>query len=397
MAIILWIAILFSSGIARTEAQEPNTISQSSTRVKSDIRIVSDILFIAQTISESHPGAVNQADPQFIATLKSAEGKALKDVVYTNADGKHKQVLQEFVQAFNDKHMYITWNAQAQTSQPAPCSVKVVNDIPWITIPTFISTKETQQAFNDLIKQLPAMRTKRSIVFDVHGNGGGDSSWGTRIVEALFSQEFAQPRITALHQQELVEWRVSKDNAAHVALLLEQIQSQGNYDSSEIQLVEQLLHGMQQALGSGQNFVTEPTLQQFDDKVCADGPYIVSPVQVIVLINKACGSATLDFLDELKAAYPTVILIGQETSADTNYMEVRSVPLPSGLGSFTFPMKIYRNRQRKSGETYVPDYVYVGDMHGKDFQDFVLWISAGGDHGSVAEPHLLAPHSPDLS
>lgn len=376
MAIILWITFFFSFGITCTETSKSNAILQQPiTRVISDIRIVSDIAFITKTIRESHPGAVNQDDPKFVAALQSAKEKAIKEIVYINADGKHKQVVQAFVQAFNDRHMYITWNAQAQTQlQPMPCSVKVINDVPWITIPTFFSTKETQQAFNDLIKQLPAMHAKRSIVFDVRGNGGGDSSWGTRIIEALFSQLLAQPRITALHQQEQVEWRVSEDNAAHVALLLEQIQNQSSGRSPVIQLLKRLFHDMQQALATGQDFVTEPTLQQCDDKVCADGPFVVSPTKILVLIDKGCGSAALDFLDELKSVCPNMILIGQETSADTDYMEVRSVPLPSGLGNFTFPMKVYRNRQRKSGETYVPDYVYVGDMHGKDFQDFVLCI-----------------------
>ena len=36
-------------------------------------------------------------------------------------------------------------------------------------------------------------------------------------------------------------------------------------------------------------------------------------------------------------------------------MEQRTVPLPSGLGDFSFPIKVYRNRIRQDNQPYNPD------------------------------------------
>jgi hypothetical protein len=91
----------------------------------------------------------------------------------------------------------------------------------------------------------------------------------------------------------------------------------------------------------------------------------INPVsgKVIAIIDQKCGSATLDFLDQLKAMKSDLILIGETTKADSAYMELRIISLPSGKGKVAFPIKVYRNRPRGHNVPHTPDIHYpnLGD------------------------------------
>ncbi len=49
------------------------------------------------------------------------------------------------------------------------------------------------------------------------------------------------------------------------------------------------------------------------------------------------------------------ILIGHKIKAERGYIEVGALPLPSGSGTFSFPIKVYRNRPCLDNEPYVPN------------------------------------------
>lgn len=80
--------------------------------------------------------------------------------------------------------------------------------------------------------------------------------------------------------------------------------------------------------------------------------------KIVVIIDAFCMSATLDFIDALKAMDQQVILVGETTDADSVYMEIRIADLPSGKGQFQFPIKMYSNRLRGHNVPYVPDIPY---------------------------------------
>jgi hypothetical protein len=54
------------------------------------------------------------------------------------------------------------------------------------------------------------------------------------------------------------------------------------------------------------------------------------------------------------------------------YMEVRSLPLPSGSGNFSFPIKVYRNRPRLDNEPYSPNIEFKDVHNTAALQSFII-------------------------
>jgi len=55
-------------------------------------------------------------------------------------------------------------------------------------------------------------------------------------------------------------------------------------------------------------------------------------------------------------------------------MEVRSLDLPSGIGVFYFPIKVYRNRVRSDNQPYIPDIEYNHIKNTNELQKFIIKI-----------------------
>ncbi|ABE04457.1 hypothetical protein [Rickettsia bellii] len=100
---------------------------------------------------------------------------------------------------------------------------------------------------------------------------------------------------------------------------------------------------------------------------------LLNPVKakIIVIIDEKNVSSTLDFIDELKIMTQNIILIGKTTKADRLYMELRTVELPSKLGIFSFPIKVYRNRNRGDNIPYIPDFE-IDPKNTAKLKDFIL-------------------------
>ncbi|HEY9133536.1 MAG TPA: hypothetical protein VIM98_17395, partial [Dyella sp.] len=56
------------------------------------------------------------------------------------------------------------------------------------------------------------------------------------------------------------------------------------------------------------------------------------------------------------------IQVGEETSADTLYMDIRQDTLPSGIGQLALAMKVYRGRPRGNNVPLHPTFVFPGAM-----------------------------------
>jgi hypothetical protein len=235
----------------------------------------------------------------------------------------------------------------------------------WVAVPSF-DTRDAAK-LEATIDALPAARTAPVIVFDVRGNPGGNSEWGSRIVRALYGEGATATAWRRLPQI-VVEWRASSANAAFVA---ETAKTQGpQLGPDAIKYYETLAANLHAAAAAG----AQTYIERDDDASSATPLASSEPLthaHVYVLTDARCASACLDFLDVL-LVMPGVTHIGVATSADTQYMDGRVETLPSGLFRLGFAMKVLRNRQRDR-KALVPHVVFAGDI--RDTEAVARWIT----------------------
>jgi hypothetical protein len=241
----------------------------------------------------------------------------------------------------------------------------------WFNLGDF-SGDPKSEAGRSLPGMIAAMRADRAdlvaapaIVLDLRGNDGGSSDWSHQIAVALWGEQ----RLRGLHiDSDAVDWRaspaniasLSKDRDARKALMTPEAQHW--YDHN--------IAGMQGAQAKGDALWRDP-----DEDDGAATPAGASPQPpsgpVYFLTDAGCASACLDAAD-LWAALGA-IQIGQETSADTLYMDVRLNVLPSGVARVSIPMKVYRGRKRGSNVPLDPVHAFPGDL--RDTAALESWIA----------------------
>jgi hypothetical protein len=194
--------------------------------------------------------------------------------------------------------------------------------------------------------------------------------WGSRITEGLFGSEIYR-WVGCRHAGEgaWAEWRASEENLAMVVETLPAIREKFGEGSLVDAIYTRLQDDLAHALEAGETWVRQPEGDQDEEGTedpCAEAGSGFPPenpvaATVVLLTDGACASACLDFADEL-LLMPGVVHAGAPTSADTVYMEIRDVTLPSRLGRFSCAMKVYRNRSRGHNEPYAPAFRYDGDL-----------------------------------
>lgn len=268
--------------------------------------------------------------------------------------------------------------------------VKAESGIYWMTLSSFSSGPSNRNALERLFVALNQeqadIAASDGLVIDLRGNSGGSSFFGEILTYLLFDKD------TLLHHASLqgsaisVDWRASKDNLDYARTWLEPSNPRHHSDED---WTKSIILGMSNAVEAGNpffreyvprpNFTEDPATLPYwrqqqkgpDDKRPAFIPPVPMQAPIFVITDGACFSACLDFLDLLKQ-FDGITYLGLPTSADTQYMDTRTVTLPSQLATLTIPMKVYRDRQRRPGESYVPDITYEGLDRGETA--FRSWV-----------------------
>ena len=244
----------------------------------------------------------------------------------------------------------------AKLEPPGEIGLRKVADMWFVTIPSFNLFGPAADPMRKLIADVKAraweMRTG-TVVFDVRGNRGGNSAWADQIAAALWGEPLTRHVLAGFG--DTVDWRVSRDNIAQAAQATEQAKRDGQPEV--VRYRSRARDAMAQALARGETLVrvTEPAALR------AGGAPPANPVtgKVFLLTDSACFSSCLHFADTLKAL-PGVRQIGLPTDADTVYLDNDQIDLPSGLGAFSYSMKVYRDKVRKNNEWYEPDVRWPG-------------------------------------
>lgn len=219
----------------------------------------------------------------------------------------------------------------------------------WLSLPTFTPSALQQVQLKQMTSQLAELRHAEVIVFDVRGNGGGNSQWGADLALALFGQDHVYNVLMPIFEQAMPYWRASEDNTAAVAEIVQKLTEQFGADADITQLFHQLANRM--AEHGANELVPQSISSSQQDNAAALSPSLTT-AKVVLLTDATCASACLDFADMLLPL--GAIHAGQPTFADTVYMDIRYVELPSQLGSLAIPQKVYRNRPRGHNEPYTP-------------------------------------------
>lgn len=243
----------------------------------------------------------------------------------------------------------------------------------WFTLSGFNGDPDgvDAKALNPLIAAMAADRdailAAPRIVLDLRGNRGGSSAWSARIARILWGQA----RVDSLPNRSYVEWRVSPANLAAMRTYQTRFDRPETDDATKAYF-RMIVDGLEGAASQGQALWRQPSGEetQPDTETPTTPAPTLPPVYFITDIG--CASACLDAADLWKAL--GAIQVGQETGADTLYMDVRTMDLPSGLGQAAVPMKVYRGRARGSNEPLSPVHPYRGDM--RDTAALEAWVTA---------------------
>lgn len=230
----------------------------------------------------------------------------------------------------------------------------------WISLPTFTPSAPQQTQLQQITAELEALKQAKVIVFDVRGNGGGNSQWGTDMVFALFGKPHVYDMLLPILSQGMAYWRASPQNTAAVAEIVQQMAEQFGQEADVTHAFRDLASRMTEH--SGNELVPQSISVATTDIKAETSPSLTS-ARVVLLTDADCASACLDFADILLPL--GAIHAGQPTFADTVYMDIRTVELPSKLGRLSIPQKVYRNRPRGHNQAYFPadKWYYQGNIN----------------------------------
>ena len=235
----------------------------------------------------------------------------------------------------------------------------------WIGMPDF-NGGTSAAAYNQLYPQLAAARSAKWVVFDLRGNGGGDSSWGNRALQALYGQEYgASLGETSSYGKRLIADQATVDVYRRYASLPEYAASKGEYDA--------LLEKLEGAIKRGDKLV------EVDGRTRAQWAALVAQLRqrpggprVAAVIDRRCFSSCMNFVQQISTMADTVVL-GEPTIGYSPYGEIEVFKLPSGNGSIRLPSAIYTTAQAPR-EPFVPDLPYAGNL--ADDAALMKWVAA---------------------
>jgi len=239
----------------------------------------------------------------------------------------------------------------------------------WVKLGYFQpSNAEQAEAFHAAIAAAPSLRTKRFIVLDVRGNGGGPYNWFMAYLRGLYGQAYADHYATArLHIR-----GVFRLSPAYL-----QLDKNDKSAANDFQEPADPPHDINNALDDRRQAQAiadgEQIFHVTPVTISTDEPAPANPVRarVYVLTDYGCGSACIGFVDELKQ-FPVVQQIGLPTSADSRSGTAVEIKLPSGQATAMIATMTRDGRIRGDNEPQLPSKRFAGDI--RDDKAVEVWF-----------------------
>jgi hypothetical protein len=222
----------------------------------------------------------------------------------------------------------------------------------WLNVPDFGENPATTAMLAQAGRDLADGRW-RLLVVDLRGNRGGSAAQASALAALLFGQEWQRAASDFVNDGVWREWRVSEENLVSIGEL-RSTREMPPLETSPQQLAEAVSNALQR----GDRRVGTPGQRS---GLVAPPPGERTTDPVVVIVDGGCVGACLDFLDLIRLR-PEVTVIGQNTDADSFFLERVYRTLPSGLAEAFFPISIVHNRRRGSNEIHRPDRGWFGDI-----------------------------------
>ena len=262
---------------------------------------------------------------------------------------------------------------------PRPIDVSFAPDRHvWLRFGDFRNETALKALEAELLAKRALLRSARYVVFDLRGNGGGNSTWGGRFASILWGKEAVEGRRLADQSSNPTDhgkyWRRSRAAAAKMHAAADGYAAEGK-DFAEIAK-------FWRELGDTVAAAKEDGLHQ--DECCRPRPrpsVVPQPEyggKVFVLTDAGCFSSGVVVMNTFKRM--GAIQVGEASGQNEVYGEsVGPFDLPSGLGWYRIPVSIIR-QPRSSLGGLPPDVPWPGAMD--DDAGIRAWIarlaSAGG-------------------
>ncbi len=242
---------------------------------------------------------------------------------------------------------------------------RLVADKQWVGMPDF-NGGISGDAYTALYPKLAALKKTGWIIFDLRGNGGGDSSWGNRALQALYGEAYGEELgNTASYVKSLIADQATIDLYRRYASLEQFASSKPEF--------ERMIPKLEASMAKGEplarvDYASREVAAALAAKVRRrpGGP------RVAAVIDRGCFSSCMNFVQQISSMSDTVIL-GEPTIGYSPYGEIGPYKLPSGRGTIMVPSAVYTAFQA-TREPFVPTVRYNGNM--ADDDKLMAWVNA---------------------
>jgi hypothetical protein len=235
----------------------------------------------------------------------------------------------------------------------------------WVGMPTF-NGKYSGAAYEALYPKLAALNQPAWVVLDLRGNGGGDSSWGTRALGALYGTAYSSQLEKAGGEQEYLIADNVTVNQLKRYIAAPEFANSRDYLVEVLEKVRGAIEaGSKMALVSGRT--DAPTADVLPARVVRrpHGPRLAA------IIDRGCFSSCMNVLQQIRATGDAVVL-GEPTIGYSPFGEISRIDLPSRRGALLIPSAVFRTAQA-TRQPFLPDYTFSGKM--TDDNALTTWVN----------------------
>jgi hypothetical protein len=245
--------------------------------------------------------------------------------------------------------------------------VRRVGDGWWIGLQAL--TDRAKDVLDSVAAHLEAIHAAPWVVVDVRGNGGGNSAWGVRLAGQLVGEGRVSGAMRRAERDLAgplcgTSWRAS---AAVEETLESYIRNQG----PGTEQWRRDLDSVRAARAAGRELGPLPRpCPPAAARAEGELPPPSMTGRLLLLTDHACFSSCLLMTGLFRLLGATQV--GEATDFSTRYMEVRGLPLPSGLGSFATLQKVAFGAPARLGP-FDPEVPYPGPID--DTAALERWIA----------------------